>query len=322
MTYPWGNNRRFNAASNHMRNLFGTRVQKLTIDAGFTCPNRDGTISTGGCSFCNNQAFNPSYCNPEKTVTLQLSEGISFHERRYKSAGKYLAYFQAYSNTYGKVDWLEKLYTEALTHPQVAGLIIGTRPDCINNEILDLLQSFSSHRYVLIEFGIESVYNKTLLAVNRGHTFEDSVKAIEDCAHRNILCGGHVIFGLPGETREMMMDSAKILSSLPLNTLKLHQLQIIKGTKFEQDYLSDPGQFELFSMEEYINFIGSFISYLSPSIILERLAGETQPWHNTGPKWNLRYDQVLSLIEKKMEENNLWQGKNYQPNFQLNPSGL
>ncbi|MBN2484874.1 MAG: TIGR01212 family radical SAM protein [Bacteroidales bacterium] len=309
MTYSWGDNRRFNSASNYFRRTFGGRVQKLAIDAGFTCPNRDGSKSTGGCSFCNNNAFNPSYCSPGKSISRQLSEGIAFHEKRYKSAGSYLAYFQAYSNTYAPVDVLEKLYSEALQVPGVTGLIIGTRPDCLGNEVFDLLENISQKHYLVVETGIESIYNETLNKINRGHTFEESVKAIEECHRRNIKCGGHYIFGLPGESREMMMASAAVLSKLPLHSIKFHQLQIVLNTPMAEEYASNPGNFCLFSLDEYINFIAAYIGNFSPNIIIERLAGETQPRNNLGNKWELRYDRVLQLIEKKMDELDTWQGK-------------
>lgn len=314
MIYTWGTNRRFNAASAHMKKQFGTRIQKVAINAGFTCPNRDGTKSTGGCSFCNNNAFNPSYCDPAKSITRQIREGITFHEKRYKSAGKYLAYFQAFSNTYASIGKLKKLYSEALEQPEVTGLIIGTRPDCLNNEILSYLKKLSKKVYLVVELGIETIYNNTLEQINRGHTFEETIEAIQGCKNHNIRCGGHIIFGLPGETRTMMLESAEIISQLGLSSIKFHQLQIIKDTKIGSDYINNPDQFNLFSLEEYIEFIANYLSRLTPDIIVERLAGETQPWHNLGPRWNLRYDQVLQLIEKYMEDNNLYQGKYFGPN--------
>ncbi len=309
MIYSWGNSRRFNAAVNVIKEEFGGRVQKVTIDAGFSCPNRDGTVSTGGCSFCNNDAFNPSYCNPEKPVSQQIAEGIRFHGNRYKKADKYLAYFQAYSNTYGSVEKLRKLYYEALENEKIVGLIIGTRPDCINDSILSLLEEISKKYYLVVEFGIESIYNNTLEKINRGHTFDVSKQAILECKKRNIRCGGHIIFGLPGESREMMLNSAKVLSALPLHTLKFHQLQIVRGTKIGDDYLKNPDNYALFSIDEYIGFIIEYLEQLSPQIIIERLAGEAQPSLNLGKPWNIRYDQVLQRIEKKMEEMDTWQGK-------------
>lgn len=310
--YSWGNNRRFFAASDYYRQQFGTRLQKLSVNAGFTCPNRDGTISTGGCTFCSNEAFNPSYCNPEKSVRQQLEEGISFHEKRYKSAGAYLAYFQAYSNTYGGVHHLEKLYNEALDTNGVCGLIIGTRPDCIDSAILDLISSLAEKTYIVIEFGIESIYNETLKRINRGHSWEDTQSAIEECKKRKLNCGGHLIFGLPGESRRKMLASADEISKLGLHTIKFHQLQIVKNTAMAAEYAKYPERFHLFRLEDYIPFIVSYTERMNPEIVIERMAGETQPWNNFGEKWNLRYDQVLLKIEKYMEEKNTWQGKYYQ----------
>jgi uncharacterized protein len=309
--YPWNTSRRFNSASNHLKKQYGTRLQKVAIDAGFTCPNRDGSKSTGGCTFCGNEAFNPSYCNPEKSLTQQMKEGIEFHARRYRKAKKYLAYFQAYSNTYAPVEQLRKLYSEVLGVENVVGMVIGTRPDCFDESVADLLCELAENAYIMVEFGIESVYNSSLIKVNRCHSFEDSVKAINLCAEKGISCGGHIIFGLPGETTEMMLDSARIVSELPLASLKLHQLQLIKGTQMGNEYLTHPQLFPLFSLEEYIDLISRYLCYLRPDIIIERLAAETQPWINLKQKWTLRYDRVLALIEEKMEKDNLWQGKYY-----------
>ncbi len=312
MIYPWNTTRRFNAASNHLKKEFGTRLQKVAIDAGFTCPNRDGSKSTGGCTFCGNDAFNPSYCSPQKSLTQQLNEGIEFHAKRYRKAKKYLAYFQAYSNTYAPVEKLRELYYEVLKVDNVVGMVIGTRPDCFDDNIAELLCELSKKAYIMVEFGIESVYNSTLSKVNRCHSFEDSVKAINLCAQRGILCGGHIIFGLPGETRQMMMDSAKIISELPLNTIKFHQLQLIRGTTMGDEFLTDPSKFSLFHLEDYICFITEYLSCLNPNLIIERLAAETQPWINLEEKWSLRYDRVLALIEHQMDVEDIWQGKYYK----------
>jgi radical SAM protein (TIGR01212 family) len=283
----------------------------VAIDAGFTCPNRDGTKSYGGCTFCGNDSFNPSYCSPKKSLTQQMKEGIEFHAKRYRKAKKYLAYFQAFSNTYGPVEALEKMYTEVLEIENVVGIVIGTRPDCFDEQVANLLSVISKRAYVMVEFGIESVYNSTLSAVNRCHAFEDSIQAIELCASKGIQCGGHLIFGLPGETREMMMSSAEKISALPLNGIKFHQLQLIKDTTMGHEYLEDPGKFKLFSLEEYIDFISEYLCFLRPDLVIERLAAETQPWINLEQKWELRYDRVLALIEEKMEEKDYWQGKFY-----------
>lgn len=311
-TYSWGTDRRINAASNHLRKLFGTRIQKLTIDAGFTCPNRDGTKGTGGCAFCNNDAFNPSYCCPEKTIIQQINEGIEFHETRYKSASRYLAYFQAYSNTYGSLEQLKLLYDQALQHTKVVGLIIGTRPDCVDEDILAYLAELARKYYVVIEYGIESVYDTTLQLVNRGHTYHDSKRALELSKSYGLRCGAHLMFGLPGETREQMLRAVQLISELPLYSVKLHQLQIVRGTRFARDYQKDPSIFSLFSLEEYVEFIVEYISRLNPEFILERVAAETQPRNCISGRWGLRYDQVLNKIEQRMKELDYWQGKFYR----------
>lgn len=312
ITYPWGDNRRFNSYTNYFNRQFGGRVQKISIDANFTCPNRDGKISTGGCSFCNNRAFNPSYCQPQKTITQQIEEGIAFHAKRYRRAKKYLAYFQAFSNTYKPVDTLERLYKEALSVQGVIGLVIGTRPDTIDAEILDLLQHLQKTHYIMLEFGVESIYDETLKRVNRGHNFETSKKAIELTNNAHIPCGAHFIFGLPGETREMMIHSADIISQLSLTTVKFHQLQIFKDTAMAEDYIEHPDDFHLFTLESYINFITDYIERLNPNIIIERFAGEVPPRFLISKPWmNLRYDTVLQMIENELKKKESFQGKKF-----------
>jgi len=311
--YPWGHNRRFNAFPDYFRRTFGERVQKVSIDAGFTCPNRDGSKGTGGCTYCNNKAFNPSYCLPEKAIRTQIEEGILFHKKRYRRVDSYIAYFQAYSNTYASIETLEKLYSEALGHKDIKGIIIGTRPDCVDGEKLDFLREVSTRVYLAIEYGIESCYNRTLRRINRGHTFEDAVKALEGTASRGLNTGAHFIFGLPGETRREMLAEAEIISGLPLNTVKFHQLQIIKGTAMEDEFKMNPSDFELFTWEEYLDFIISFLERLTPGIVVERFTGEAPPRYLTKEVWGKkRTDQIVSLIEKRLEELDTWQGKKYE----------
>jgi len=310
MKFQWEHHRRFNAYSNYFLKEFGERIQKLSIDAGFTCPNRDGTVGTGGCTYCNNEAFNPSYCTPSKSISQQIIEGIEFHKKRYRRANKYLAYFQPFSNTYAPLDKLRNIYNEALKFPEVIGLVIGTRPDCIDDKKLDFFIELSKKYYIIIEYGIESCYDKTLERVNRGHSFEQSVKAITKTAQKGIKTGAHIIFGLPGETKQEMLDEADILSELPLNNIKFHQLQIIKDTEMAKEYREKPENFNLFSLDEYIDFIINFLERLSPDIVIERFAGEVPPRFLSGPGWGLiRNDQILNLIEKKLAEKNTWQGK-------------
>ena len=313
MTYPWGDNRRFNSYSNYFTKQFGGRVQKISIDAGFSCPNRDGKLSTGGCTFCSNAAFNPSYCKPEKSIKQQIEEGIEFHQKRYRRASKYLAYFQPFSNTYTPLEKLKGIYQQALEMPEIAGIVIGTRPDLVDEQILQYLNKIQQTHYVMFEYGVESVYDETLKRVNRGHNFATAERAIRLTAQYGIPCGAHFIFGLPGETKAMMLDAADIISRLPLTTVKFHQLQIFKGTTMAEEYLEYPEHFHLFDLEEYIEFVIDFAERLSPKIVIERFAGEVPPRYLVSEPWmKLRYDEVLARIEKRMEERETWQGRYYQ----------
>lgn len=312
-SFPWGHERRFNAYPNYFRSIYGARVQKVSIDAGFTCPNRDGSKGWGGCTYCNNDAFNPSYCQPVKSVSDQIEEGIQFHKGRYNEAVSYLAYFQAYSNTYASLGTLKEFYEEALMYPGVIGLIIGTRPDCIDNEKLEYLKELSLRYYIAIEYGIESCYDKTLKRINRGHSFGDSVLALEKTAALGLNAGAHFIFGLPGETREEMLNQVDIISGLSLKTIKFHQLQIVKGTAMEIEYQNNPSDFQLFTWEEYLDFFVLFLEKLNPAIVVERFTGEVPPRFLTGEGWGKkRTDQIVSLIEKRLKELNTWQGRLYR----------
>ncbi|MDR2036906.1 MAG: TIGR01212 family radical SAM protein [Bacteroidales bacterium] len=310
--YLWGHQRRFNSYSEYFKRHYGERIQKLTIDAGFTCPNRDGKISRGGCAYCNNDAFNPSYCTPQKSVSRQLSEGIEFHKVRYRKAYQYLAYFQAYSNTYAPLEHLQTLYEEALSVPGVIGIVIGTRPDCVDETILDYLSGLNNRYHVIMEYGIESCYNRTLERINRGHTYEQSIQAIEETAKRNIRVGGHLIFGLPGESRQEMLDEAHLINQLPINSIKLHQLQIPVNTLFAKQYAAQPEKFQLFGCDEYIDFTIKFLERLRPDIVVERFANEMPPRFMTGPGWGkIRNVELWRMLEKRMEELDTWQGRLY-----------
>ncbi|MBU0489488.1 MAG: TIGR01212 family radical SAM protein [Bacteroidetes bacterium] len=294
----------------YMKAKFGGRYQKVSVDAGFSCPNRDGTKSTDGCTFCSNDAFNPSYCSPEKPLLQQIDEGIRFHRLRYRRAGKYLAYFQPFSNTNADVSTLRKLYFEALSHPDVHGLVIGTRPDCIDDEKLELLAEIAEQYLLFLEFGIESCHDKTLLRVNRQHSVADAEDAVRKAASRGIHTGAHFILGLPGETEEDMLSYSAFINNLPLNTVKFHQLQLFKETMMAAEYAKNPASFHLFSLEEYTNLIISVLELLRSDLPIERLAGEVPPRFLDVPPWgNLRNDQILQYIERKMEELDTWQGK-------------
>lgn len=312
MIYPWGTERRLNAYSDYFRKHFGQRVQKITIDAGFTCPNRDGTCGRGGCTFCNNRAFNPSYNHPEKSVSDQILQGMAFHRKRYRKATQYLAYFQAYSNTYAELDELKALYERALEVPGIIGIVVGTRPDCVDGEKLDFFQELSQRCYVVVEYGIESVLNRTLERVNRGHDVETSLREIQETARRGIRVGGHMIVGLPGESRTDFLEAADLLSTWPLSSIKFHQLQLIKGTVMAQEYVESPGDFEEFTMESYLQLMMEMLERLNPAFVVERIAGEVNPGMGLREGWGKRYDAVLRAFEELLEKHDSWQGKHFK----------
>jgi len=326
--FPWNHSRRFNSYTESIRKAFGSRIQKVVVNAGFTCPNRDGTKSTGGCTYCDNDAFNPSYCNPIEPLHSQIEKGIGFHLVRYRRASKYLVYFQPYSNTYAPLPKLKELYEEALAFPNVAGLVIGTRPDCIDAEKLDYLMELSKKTFIQVEYGIESCYDKTLIRINRQHNFALSENVIRMTHERGIKTGAHFIFGLPGESLEEMLAQASIISRLPLDSVKFHQLQIVKGTKMEDEFATSSSDFHQFSLDEYITFIVRFIEHLNPAIVIELFSGEVPPRFMESrfsdaeagdaplppqpQRWGLiRYDAVLRLIEQELERKDSRQGKYY-----------
>ena len=310
MIYPWGDTRRFNSYKRFLQQQFGTRVQRLTLDAGFTCPNRDGTVGTGGCTYCLNDAFNPSYCTPNKSVEQQLAEGMEFHHNRYRRAGAYLAYFQAFSNTHAPLPQLKEIYRPALQNPLVKGIVVGTRPDCIDAEKLDYFAELQQRMFVSIEYGVESCNDTTLRRINRGHDFATAERAIRMTAERGIHCAAHFIYGLPGETPDEWMKEVGIINQLPINGIKFHQLQIIKGTKMQQEFIEYPADFHIFTTENYIDFIVKITERLNPAFTIERFAGEVPPRYLFVNLWGLtRYDVILQKIEKRMEECDTWQGK-------------
>ena len=304
--------KRYNSFVGYFKEKYGCRLQKIVVDAGFTCPNRDGRVGFGGCTYCNNDAFHPNYSTPDKSIFQQLEEGIEFHLNRYRKAEEYLAYFQSYSNTYAPLEHLKDLYAQALAHPKVRGIAIGTRPDCIDEEKLDWLQEMAREKIVIVEYGIESCYDKTLKRINRGHDFATAVKAVEATAARGLHQGAHFIFGLPGESREELMGMAQIINRLPLNSVKFHQLQIIKGTPMEAEFASRPEDFVQFTLEEYIDFFIDFLELLRPDLYIERFAGEVPPrFVNSSPWGKIRNVQLLQMLEKRLEERNTCQGARY-----------
>lgn len=293
------------------KTLFHERVQKLSIDGGFTCPNRDHTRGVGGCTFCNNESFNPEYCRSTTSITRQIEEGRRFFARKY-TGQKYLAYFQVYSNTYAPVDVLRQKYSEALACPDVVGLVIATRPDTVNEEILDYITELARHHYVCIEYGVESANDDVLQAINRGHTFADSVAAIRRTAGRGIRIGAHLIFGLPGETRESMLEGAVRVCDLPIDVLKLHQLQIIRHTTMAGEYLADPDKFRLYSLDEYLDFVVDVIEHIRPEVYLERFVNQSPDPYLIAPRWGVKNFEFVAKLEKRLRERDAYQGKKYK----------
>jgi hypothetical protein len=279
----------------------GFKVQKISINAGFTCPNRDGRVGIGGCTYCNNQTFNPDYCQTSKTIRQQLEEGKRFFGRKYPDM-HYLAYFQAYTNTYADLDQLRRKYEEALSVNDVVGLVIGTRPDCMPPVLLDYLEKLNRQTFLIVEYGIESVYDHTLQRINRGHDFACTRQAIEETAARGIRVGGHIIMGLPGETKDDMLAEADILSDLPLTTLKLHQLQLIKGTQMADEYANCPEDFIRFTAEEYADLVVEFIRRSRPDLIFERFVSQSPPQLLAEPGWGLKNYEFMELVKRRIEE--------------------
>ena len=301
---------RYNEYGPWLTAQLGMKVQKISLNAGFTCPNRDGRIGVGGCTYCNNQTFNPDYCAPTKSITQQLEEGKDFFARKYPDM-KYLAYFQAYTNTYDSVENLKKKYEEALEVEDVVGLVIGTRPDCMPDALLDYLEELNRRTFLIVEYGIESVYDTTLLHIHRGHTHAQTVDAIKRTTARGIMVGAHVILGLPGESGAEMLAEAGILSDLPLTMLKLHQLQLIKGTQMAEEFAACPDNFHLFSADEYINLVIDFIERLRPDLILERFVSQSPSSLLAIPGWGLKNHEFVAKVRRRMEERDAWQGKHY-----------
>ena len=302
--------KRYNSFVGYFKEKYGYRLQKIVIDGGFSCPNRDGSIARGGCTYCDNNAFHPNYSISSKSIFTQIEEGIEFHLGRYRNTSHYLAYFQPYSNTYAPLEVLKEKYETALNHPKVDGIVIGTRPDCVDDAKLDYLAELSKNHIVIVEYGIESCYNRTLEHINRGHSWEQAVEAVEKTADRGIFQGAHFIFGLPGETKEDLMGMAEKINSLKINSVKFHQLQIIKGTKMEKEFAEFPERFVTFSLEEYIDFFVDFLERLRPDLYIERFAGEVPPRFVNSTPWGLiRNTELLHLLDKRLEERDTFQGR-------------
>ena len=276
------------------------KLQKLMLDGGFSCPNRDGHVGTGGCTFCRTEAFNPSYCRSSSSIREQLEAGKRFFAGKYPDM-KYLAYFQAYSNTYASLDVLRQRYEEALSVEDVVGLVIGTRPDCISNDVLPYLASLQEKGYLItLELGIESFYDRTLHRINRGHTVKDSLTAIQRCADSGIKTTIHLIVGLPGETKEDILAETDFINRLPIHAIKLHQLQILKGTKMAQEYANHPEDFLSMNIDEYASLVAEFISRLRKDIHIERFASSAPSDLIIAPRWGLKPSEVQQRIEEKL----------------------
>ena len=298
--YGFPDGKRYSSFVGYFKRKYGERLQKIVLDAGFSCPNRDGKVGRGGCTYCDNAAFHPSYSTSGKSIHQQLDEGIEFHKVRYRTTEHYLAYFQSYSNTYAPLERLRCLYEEALSHPDVVGIVIGTRPDCVDEEKLDYLAELARRHLVIVEYGIESCYDATLTRINRGHNFETARRAVHMTASRGIDVGAHFILGLPGETRQMMLDACSLINELPLRSVKFHQLQIVKGTPMEKEYALHAEDFERFALDEYIDFF----------VDIERFAGEVPPrFVNETPWGMIRNVELLRLLDKRLEERETWQGR-------------
>lgn len=296
----------YNSFSTWIRKKFPFRVQKISVDAGFSCPNRDGKLSSGGCTFCDNRTFNPSYCNRNTSIKEQIEAGKRFFAGKYPDM-KYLAYFQAYSNTYDSVDNLKRRYEEALGCEDVVGIVIGTRPDCVDEKTLDYLEELNRETFLTVEYGIESTDNDTLKRINRGHTFECSARAINETARRGITTGGHIIIGLPGESSQDIVMQAKRISETRLDILKIHQLQIVKGTKLAEEYARQP--FHTFTVDEYIETIGEYIRHLRKDIIIERFVSQSPKGMTIAPDWGLKNYEFTNRLNNYLIKNNIMQGE-------------
>lgn len=289
-----------------------TKVQKISLNAGFTCPNRDGNKGVGGCTYCNNQSFNPAYCHTEKSITAQLQEGIRFFAHKYPNMD-YLAYFQAYTNTYGELERLKSLYEEALSVPGIRGLVIGTRPDCMPESLLDYLEDLSKKTFVLVEYGVETTLDRTLERINRGHDHACTEDALRRTAARGIPTGVHLILGLPGESKAEIVHHAEVMSDLPVQTIKLHQLQLIKGTRMARQVEADPSMVHIPEPMEYVETVCDFLEHLRPDIAVERFVSQSPPELLIAPNWGLKNYEFVHLVEKCLRRRGSKQGSRWSP---------
>ena len=307
---PFGE-RRYNAWNEHVKTRYGGRVQKVSIAAGFTCPNRDGLLGTGGCTFCNNASFTPGYLDQRQSITEQIDAGLLFLRRRYPETKRYIAYFQSYSNTYGEFERLRACYAEALAHPAISGLAIGTRPDCLPEEVLTYLAELAREHIIELEIGVESCNDAALARVNRVHDFAASVDAIQRAAAHGLVVTAHLLLGLPGESHASMLDGARLLSALPIQAIKLHQLQLVRGTALAREWQRDPTAVPLLDEAACLGLLADFIERLSPSILLQRVGSEVPPNMKLAPEWNMRLSELAPRISAELARRGSWQGSHY-----------
>ncbi len=306
--FPWGGERRFNAYSHYCRTLFGGRVQKLPVDAGFSCPNR-ASRTQGGCTYCANNAFSPSYLAENEEIATQLENGKRFFEKRYPHKNGYFAYFQSYTNTFAPLPVLRDKFEAALQVPDIKGLVISTRPDCLPSEVLDYLSELSQRTHLTVEIGVESFHNETLAHIHRGHTVESAFEAFEKLHSRKVSTGTHLIFGLPNEKPEQWLTDVQSINELRPQFVKFHQLQIFKNTAMESEYRDHPGRFHPLSADEYVRFLCDYLERMSPEIVIERFSAEVPPRYLAVSQWNLlRHDALVRKIEEELERRNTYQG--------------
>lgn len=301
--------RRYHVYNDWAKSKYGGRLQKVSIDAGFTCPNRDGSLGIGGCSFCNNEGFSPSYLLEQRDILDQIDTGVEFMRRRYPKTKGFLAYFQSYSNTYGDLKTLKSTYDKALAHPDICGLVIGTRPDCLPDETLDYLAELSTRTLVELEIGIESCNDIVLQECLRGHDFSCTQDAIRRAAQRGLFITGHLLIGLPLETEESLLAGAQILANLPLDALKFHQLQIVRNTRLANQYRAAPESVPLLNPESYLNSVVDMLEHLPSGIKIQRLGSEVPPNIRISPDWGMRLDKFPARLEERLKARDTWQGR-------------
>ena len=305
--FPWGNERRYYAYSHYCKTHYGGRIQKLPVDAGLSCPNRMSR-SQGGCAYCANNAFTPSYLTENDDIAVQLEKGKAFFQKRYPSNHGYFAYFQAYSNTFASIEILRQKYEKALCVCDIKGLVISTRPDCLSDEVLDYLSELNTRTQLTIELGVESFHNETLAHIHRGHTVECTFEAFEKLHSRNITIGAHLIFGLPGEKPEQWLSDVQMLNKLRPQFVKFHQLQIFKNTAMETEYHNRPERFHPLSAEDYVLFLCDYLERMSPEIVIERFSAEVPPRYLAVSPWTLlRHDALVRKVEEELTRRNTWQ---------------